>query len=860
MKSSLLLVLFSLCPVITTAATLRVGPGEAYGSIQAAIDAAVPGDTIEVKPGLYQENLVVAKAPLVLSGARAADDARGRVSGAPDPAVESVVAPTDGKALELASADGPISVSGFSFVASVAAGSGVISADTADLTNLLLANNHVQVAAGATGAAVWLNRNAVDATMTGNVFAAAAGSTRTVALAGENLFHGLRFADNHVLRTGTAAGHGFSVEGNRNLGPSALRAPAIQGNRFQGHAVGFHGGARALNRTEFSGNIFTGNIGGMAAGPLDAHLSDNEWSGNSEYGLRLTAFGNVADPTCGARDNLIEGNRFLTNGTAASPSGYGDFVCDQQAGGTQDTNALRRNSFASTVAAYANDAAATIDAAWNYWGAADGPGGNAPGSGGAILGPGSVTFEPYYADAAMSVLVYGSAPLAGEVVLSAGQSITGPTLTLAPAAVLRINEGARLAVDDLSLPADSSVIIRRGEAVVGKVDMRPGAVLDVIDGQLSLDPAGDGQYHTINGSFTFFNCFGSLQINGNTTFSGDTFGLSSDLHVLPGSTMLVLGSLVLDGCRIDSTGTYSLLVNIGATLTMTRCDVTGAAISLVGSNVTLRDNRLTSTSVTAFYTVNGAKIYHNVFTSGLGMLNVLPGAVVTTTAEGWGNVTSPAAVQNELSLGFRPPADVTRTLDTGGNLYVQPGDLLDVGLDIGRLNAKMQAVEALLGFSTDYLTFDSLLPSAVWSNELYGISEESDVVGKFNTAVGLGFLATGSGRYCGRRPSGEHADAGQAARRPDAGVFPHQGCRRSPADRHPPDREFRRRALFQGSPVHAQHGRLDDRRHTSGIRNRRHRGTSPECRAGECVRVRCLHPPWHRYGCLRRDGRACRHR
>jgi hypothetical protein len=269
--------------------------------------------------------------------------------------------------------------------------------------------------------------------------------------------------------------------------------------------------------------------------------------------------------------------------------------------------------------------------------------------------------------------------------------------------------------------------------------MQPGAVLEAVDGDLLLDPAEDGNYHTISGSFTFFNCLGSLWINGNTSFSGDTLGLVSDIHVAPGSVMQVLGALTLDGCRIDCAGTFSLLVNYGAAFTMARCEVKGAAISLVGSAVTLRDNQFTGSSVTVFSTVNGGRIYHNVFGGGLGLLSILPGAVVTTTVEGWSNVASLSQVRNELFLGFRPPLDPTRTLDAAGNLFVQPGDFVDTGLEIAKLNATTQAVEALVGFSTDYLTFSSLLPSAAWSNGLYQTSDESAVVGKLNTAVGLTF-------------------------------------------------------------------------------------------------------------------------
>ncbi|RYD39585.1 MAG: DUF805 domain-containing protein, partial [Verrucomicrobiaceae bacterium] len=203
-------------------------------------------------------------------------------------------------------------------------------------------------------------------------------------------------------------------------------------------------------------------------------------------------------------------------------------------------------------------------------------------------------------------------------------------------------------------------------------------------------------------------------------------------------SLFVLGSLFLDGCRVDGTAPYYMLVNTGANFRMSRCEVVNGQINIVGSDAILHDNRFTNSSVAAFSTVSGAEIYHNVF-MGTGSLSVLPGAVVTTTVEGWGNVATEAAVQNELALAFRAPADTTRTLDADGNLFIQPGDLLDVGLDISKLNHKSVAVETLLGFSTDYLTHDSLAPSASWTNELFAESDETGVIGRFNSAVGLGF-------------------------------------------------------------------------------------------------------------------------
>ena len=88
-------------------------------------------------------------------------------------------------------------------------------------------------------------------------------------------------------------------------------------------------------------------------------------------------------------------------------------------------------------------------------------------------------------------------------------------------------------------------------------------------------------------------------------------------------------------------------------------DVHGAFVNLVGSNVRLDDNTFHSGLVTAFSTVTGAEVYHNVIINGLGALNLLPGATLSDTVEGWSNVNDASLVENELALRLRAPADPT---------------------------------------------------------------------------------------------------------------------------------------------------------------------------------------------------------
>jgi nitrous oxidase accessory protein len=96
-----------LCAVFVSgyAATLQVQPGQ---SIQAAIDAAQPGDVLEIAPGLYDENLKVAKS-LTLRGMGQPGMGRPTISGgqhgdtirvtAPDVHIEGLIVRDSGDSL-----------------------------------------------------------------------------------------------------------------------------------------------------------------------------------------------------------------------------------------------------------------------------------------------------------------------------------------------------------------------------------------------------------------------------------------------------------------------------------------------------------------------------------------------------------------------------------------------------------------------------------------------------------------------------------------------------------------------------------------------------------------------------------------
>ena len=84
--------------------------------------------------------------------------------------------------------------------------------------------------------------------------------------------------------------------------------------------------------------------------------------------------------------------------------------------------------------------------------------------------------------------------------------------------------------DDLLIGANTTVTVSGTEAsleITGELGLAPGAVLEVIDGTLTINGS------TISGTFTFFNSIGSVNFNGDVTITGSAEGLIlvSDVHV-----------------------------------------------------------------------------------------------------------------------------------------------------------------------------------------------------------------------------------------------------------------------------------------------------------------------------------------
>ncbi len=439
-------------------------------------------------------------------------------------------------------------------------------------------------------------------------------------------------------------------------------------------------------------NSLTGNHHGMWIGAGNGgEVSGNVLADNAPGGEGLVVQGREG--------LLITHNDFSNHGVAAIRVLVGSSEV-----------VARENRFVNNALAVANTAAATVDARRNFWNS----GSSAPAENGPNGYSGAVMFSPWYEDSTLETLVAG----AGSVVL--------------------IAEGETLEAENLVVVAGAEVRVEGGRLAIAELEQQPGGVLEVIDGELVLAvPAGGS--HVIAGTFRITHSLGSFEILGDVEFSGSTLGLVSDFHIADGVTLTVTGSLVLDGCRLLGEGSFTVVHNVGAELNMVRCEVEGGSLFLVGSDVRLVDNVFTSSSITVFGTVSGAEIYHNVFADGPGTLAILPGALVTTEVEGWGNVVSVPQASNRLLLRWQEPVLPGRTLESDGRLFVQPGDSVRVDLESGGYTDRVQAIELLLSYHSGYLGLDALNLESPWENELYLLDQPLSLFGKVDAALGFGF-------------------------------------------------------------------------------------------------------------------------
>ena len=319
-----------------------------------------------------------------------------------------------------------------------------------------------------------------------------------------------------------------------------------------------------------------------------------------------------------------------------------------------------------------------VDASNNYWGAADGPGrfpGMSVGIGSGSAVSANVTFAPWFIDEARS----SASGTVGPGLVDVTGDETFGTLTVLPDTTYTV-DGGSLTVTDLGL--------------------LPGAVLDVIGGDLTI--AGS----TFSGTFTFFNSLDTIVIGGDTRIlpAADGLMLASDITIASGTTVTVDGGrLIIDGSEIDrvgETGTYTFNINAGSNFLLVRSRVSQGTIMTAAEATEIFDNELVATSVTA--ADSGAEVFHNI---------LLDGSIsdTDTIVDGWGNVASAADTQNNFPLTLVLPDPISgvgdqaaRTISSDGAAYIQPTDRIAAELSVDSLTEDISGFDVRLGFNADF--------------------------------------------------------------------------------------------------------------------------------------------------------------
>ncbi len=326
----------------------------ASATIQGAVNAANPGDTIQVCPGTYNEGVLVGKT-LTINGAQAGVDARTRPVNTP--ASESIVTGS-GHGFRVVANN--VVVNGFTFQANLGDqnfGAAISLANTfsgSQILNNLIANNTIGISLQSNGAAqTVISRNAI---RTNNAAGSASGNgIYSDAGVSNVLIDSNEFTNN--ASTGMVIFAGYSTI------PAATNIN-VSNNKMNGN--GTHLDLEGVNSSTVTGNLFNSSTGSQ----VYIENSNN---------LTLTCNTISNGPTRGIRVEILDG---------FGPS----------SALTINNNNIQNNAVAGLQVGVGAYSGATLDAKNNYWGNASGPtiATNPTGTGDKIVDPaGKVVYQPF---------------------------------------------------------------------------------------------------------------------------------------------------------------------------------------------------------------------------------------------------------------------------------------------------------------------------------------------------------------------------------------------------------------------------------------------------------------------------------
>jgi hypothetical protein len=385
---------------ISKASTLEVGPGKAYSTIQSAIGAASPGDTVLVYPGTYSEEVTISNQLNVTSS-----------GGATQTFINGTGVIVASAGLVKITAGGNVIFSGFTVENAPLDPSltaiGILSESSTSGVTYLISNNNI-VGTGDTNPAdfeagfyssndqanvVFKYNNITN--MGGNniVFEVHTGTTE---ISYNNLEAGLGGGDAVFFMTynGVNVTTLQNVSGNTfNMGTGAFD----YAHRSTGISITTPGAAYGVGDAQFTNVLIQGNV-----------------FNNLHSYRRGIGFWNGGGGGGGTIAPIVQNN--IVNGVSGSVNSSGvDFIgansgqnatvsyntvsncavgVDLRTAGCAPGLKVNYNAFVGNNVGLNNTLGpSSVDARFNYWGDSSGPGGSGPGTGQPILG--TAVFDPW---------------------------------------------------------------------------------------------------------------------------------------------------------------------------------------------------------------------------------------------------------------------------------------------------------------------------------------------------------------------------------------------------------------------------------------------------------------------------------